>query len=116
MKRAQDNKMEVAEMRMSMWTLGVTRRDSVRNNCMRGTAKVTEATNKVQERRMHWFAHIRRREEEHVGRRMLGMEVEGRRRRGRPETRWKDRIGEDLSERAVSAQEVGHRTLWRTPV
>ena len=109
-KKTRENKLEVAEMRMLRW---MTRRDKVRNSYIRGTAKVTEVTKKVQERRMHWFGHIKRREEEYLGRRILDMEVEGRRRRGRPKKRWKDRIGEDLRERGLSGEEVGDRALWR---
>lgn len=111
-KKAQENKLEVAEMRMLRWMLGVTKRDKVRNNFIRGTAKVTEVTKKVQERRMRWFGHIKRREEGYVGRRILDMEVEGRR-RGRPKKRWKDHIGEDLMERGLSGEEIGDRALWR---
>ena len=39
-KRAQESKLEVAEMRMLRWMLGVARRDKVRNSLIRGTAKV----------------------------------------------------------------------------
>ena len=46
-------------------------------------------TKKVQERRMQWFGHIKRREEEYVGRRILDMEVEGRRQRGIPKKRFR---------------------------
>ena len=112
-KRAQEGKLEFAEMRMLMWMLGVTRRDKVRNSLIRGTAKITEVTKKVQERRMQWFGHIKRREEEYVGRRILDMEVEGRRQRGRPKKRWKDCIGEDLRERGLREEDVGDRALWR---
>ena len=58
-KRAQESKLEFAEMRMLRWMLGVTRRDKVRNSLIRGTAKITEVTKKVQERRMQWFGHIK---------------------------------------------------------
>ena len=58
-------------MRMLRWMLGVTRRDKVRNNFIRGTTKIAEVTKKVQERRMQWFGHIKRREEKYVGRKIL---------------------------------------------
>ena len=45
-KKAQENKLDVAEMKMLR--LGVTRSDKVRNNTIRGTAKVTEVKKKVQ--------------------------------------------------------------------
>ena len=36
----------------------------------------------VQERRLKWYGHVMRREEHCVGRRAMGMKVQGRRERG----------------------------------
>ena len=43
--------------------------------------------------------HEFRREEEYVGKRVMVMEVPGKRTRGRPKRRWLDNIKNDLSER-----------------
>jgi hypothetical protein len=43
---------------------------------------------KIQEKRLSWYGHIQRREEEFVTKRVLKMEVEGKRARGRPRRRW----------------------------
>ena len=43
-----------------------------------------EITKKVQERRLKWYGHVMRREEQYVGRRTMEMKVQGRRKRGRP--------------------------------
>ena len=51
---------------------------------------------KVQEIRLKWYGHVLRREEEYVGKRVMGMEVPGKRRRGRPEQRWLDNIENDM--------------------
>ena len=52
LKKAQENKFEVAEMRMLRWMCGVTKLDKslIRNESIRGTTKVGEITKKVQER------------------------------------------------------------------
>ena len=50
--------------------------------------------NKTQAARLGWYEHAMRSDGESVDKRTLDMEVEGRRRRGRAKTRWKDRIGE----------------------
>ena len=54
LKKAQEKKLEVAEMRMLRWMCGVTKLDKIRNERISGTTKVGEITNKVQERRLKW--------------------------------------------------------------
>ena len=67
LKKAQEKKLEVAEMRMLRWMCGVTKMDKIRNERIRGTRKVGEITKKVQERRLKWYGHVMRREEHYVG-------------------------------------------------
>ena len=52
LKKAQEKKFDVAEMRMLRWMCGVTKLDKIRNERIRGTTKVGEITKKVQERRL----------------------------------------------------------------
>ena len=87
LKKAQEKKLEVAEMRMLRWMCGVTRLDKIRNERIRGTTKVGEITKKIQERRLKWYGHVMRREEHYVGRKAMEMKVQGRMKRGRPERR-----------------------------
>ena len=103
MKKAHEKKLDVAEMRMLRWMSGVTKLDRIRNERIRGTTKVGEISKKVQESRLKWYGHVSRREDEYVGKRVMGMEVPGKRRRGRPKRRWLDSIRNDLSERELSA-------------
>ena len=105
--------MDVAEMRMLRWMLGVTKMDRIKNERKRGTAKVVEMSKKIQEKRLHWYGHVMRRDNNYVGREMMQLEVEGRRRRGRPRTRWKDCIDKDLSEKGVSGEEVNNCKEWK---
>ena len=67
--------MDVTEMKMLRWMCGVTKLDRIRNERIRGTVMVTEISKKVQERRMQWYGHVMRREENYVGKKVLGMEV-----------------------------------------
>ena len=58
-----------------------------------------EISKKVQESRLTWYGHVLGREEQYVGKRVMVMEVPGKRTRGRPKQRWLDNIRNDLSER-----------------
>ena len=45
-----------------------------------------------------------RRDEEYVGKRVMRMDVEGRRRKGRPKQRWMDSVNVDLREKGLSGR------------
>ena len=45
---------------------------------------------------LHWYGHVKRREEEYVGKKMMEMAVPGRRKSGRPRRRWIDLVREDM--------------------
>ena len=87
--------------------------DRIRNERNRGTTKVGEISKKVQESRLTWYGHVSRREDEYVGKRLMGMEVPGKRRRGRPKRRWLDSIRNHLSERGLSEEDAQDRPRWR---
>ncbi|KAK3547011.1 hypothetical protein QTP86_008801 [Hemibagrus guttatus] len=89
LRKRQESELEVAELKMLRFSLGVTRLDRIRDEYIRGTAHVGRLGDKVREDRLRWFGHVQRRESEYIGRRMLDMELPGRRQRGRPKRRLK---------------------------
>ena len=58
LKKVQENKLEVAEMRMLRWVCGVTKVERIRD-----TTKVGEIATKIQEIRLKWYGNVLRREE-----------------------------------------------------
>ena len=72
-----------------------------------------EITKEVQERRLKWYGHVMRRQEHCVGRRAMEMKVQGRRKRGRPKTRWLDSAMDDVKGKGLSGEEVHDRATWR---
>ena len=77
MKKAQEMKFDVAEMKTLRWLSGVTKLDRIRNEIIRGTKKVGEISKKVQERRLKLYGHVLRRHDEYLGKRVMGIEVLG---------------------------------------
>ena len=112
-KKTQEKKLDVAEMRMLRWMSGVTKLYRIRNEIIRGTTKVGEISKKVQESRLKWYGHVLRRQDEYVGKRVMAMEVPGNRTRGRPKRRWLDSIRNDLLERELSREDAQERAKWR---
>ena len=108
-KKAQEMKLEVVEMRMLRWMSGVTKLDRIRNEIIIGITKVGEISKKVQESRLKWYGHVLRREEKHAGKIVMLIEVPEKRRRGRPKWRWLDNIRNDLSEIKLSGEEAHDR-------
>lgn len=109
----QVGKMEVAELKMVRWALGVTRRDKIRNEYVRGTAKIAKLGDKLRAARLRWYGHVRRREESYVGKKMLEMAVPGRRKRGRPRRRWMDLAREDMKRVGAIEGDEMDRVKWR---
>ena len=88
--KRQEKQLEVNKMRMLRWMCGVTRKDKIRNEHIRGTTRVAQASKKITERRLIWYGHVMRRDGEHILRKVLRADIPGKRKRGRPKTRWKD--------------------------
>ncbi|KAK3506608.1 hypothetical protein QTP70_011016 [Hemibagrus guttatus] len=62
LRKRQESELEVAELKMLRFSLGVTRLDRIRNEYIRGTAHVGHMGDKVREDRLRWFGHVQRRE------------------------------------------------------
>ena len=67
----------------------------------------------MREGRLRWHGHVMRRDQEYVGRRMMEMELPGRRRRGRPRRRFLDMLKEDMEEVGAKETDVEDRMAWR---
>ena len=73
--KKQVEKMEVAEMKMLRVAMGVTRKDKIKNEYIRGAVKVERLGMKMREGRLSWYGYVMRRDRQYVGRRMMEMEL-----------------------------------------
>ena len=111
--KKQVEEIEVAEMKKLRFTMGVTRKDKIRNEHIRSTVKVERLGMKMRESRLRWYGHVMSRVQEYVGRRMMEMELPGKRRRGRPKKRFLDVVKEDMVEVGAKETDVEDRKIWR---
>ena len=111
--KRQESRIEVNEMRMLRWMCGVTRKDKIRNEHIRGTTKVAQASRKITERRLKWYGHVMKMEEDHVVKRVMTKAIPGKRKRGRPKTRWKDVCKRDMQTVGLREGDAGDRAYWK---
>ena len=111
--KKQVEEMEVAEMKMLRFAMGVTRKDKIRNEHIRSTVKVERFRMKMRESKLRWYGHVMRRDQEYVGRKMMKMELPGKRKRGRPKRRFLDVVKEDMREVGAKETDVEDRKMWR---
>ncbi|KAK3574844.1 hypothetical protein QTP86_018427, partial [Hemibagrus guttatus] len=62
LRKRQESELEVAELKMLRFSLGVTRSDRIRNEYIRGIAHVGGLGDKVREAILRWSGHVQRRE------------------------------------------------------
>ena len=104
--------MEVAELKMVRWALGVTRKDKIRNEYVRGTAKIAKLGDKLRNARtLVWPREKERRRLR--GKTMMEMAVPGRRKRGRPRKRWMDLAREDMERVGAKEGDEVDREKWK---
>ena len=85
----------------------------MRNDNIRERLKVENITERCRKARLRWFGHMKRRDQNYVGRKTLEMVPPGSRRSGRPKQRWMDCVNRDMRAIGTMKDEVHDRTGWR---
>ena len=111
--KKQVEELETAGMKMLRFVMGVIRKDKIRSQYIRGTVKVEWLGVKMREGRLRWYGHVMRRDHEYVEKRMMKMELPGKRKRGRPK-RFLDVVKEDMGKVGAREKNIENRTLWRS--
>ncbi|VDM74936.1 unnamed protein product [Strongylus vulgaris] len=93
--------------------IGISLLDHVRNDEVRARKKVAPIVKKMPEKRLRWYEHASRRDENHITRMAMSLEVAEKRPRGRPKIRWMDRIRADLKELRIDEHHALNREYWR---
>ena len=62
--------------------------------------------------RIRWFGHVMRMQDTRLPKKIFTLELTGRRPIGRPRTRWRDQVKQDLERRGPSSTDVTSKSLW----
>ena len=92
---------------------GVTLKDMVESTVIASRVGVDDLEEHLRQKRLRWFGHIVRRNEEVEIKKVFELKIEGRRKRGRPVKWWIDVVEEDMKKRGIVQQDVGDREGWR---
>ena len=84
------------DRRILRYMAGVSLRDGVRSEEVARRCGVDGLEMVMRERRLRWFGHVRRKEEDDPIRRVMDLEVDVRRPGGRPKNTWKKTVEEDM--------------------
>ena len=68
---------------------------------------------KMREGRLRWHEHVMRKDQKYVKKRMMEMELPGKRKRGKLKRRFLDVVKEDMGEVGATEKDIETRTLWR---
>ena len=74
---------------------------------------MVQASKKITEERLKWYGHVRRMKQEHMVRRMLDVDIPGKRRRRRSNLRWKDACKRDMTEVGLKEDNTSNMAEWK---
>ena len=112
--RDNERRLVVMETKMLRWTSGVTRLDHIRNEDIRDRYGVAPIVEKLRERRLRWYGHAIRANENSLAKIGLNIEVDGKRPKGRPKQRWLDTLDGDLKASRLHPDQAFDRAKWRS--
>ena len=71
------NQMNTTEMKMLRWIQGKTRKDHMRNVTIREKAHIKPVNTFLMKKRLSWFGHVQRRDEDNMAKSVLNTRIDG---------------------------------------
>ena len=105
--------MHSCDCRMMRYMAGIRWEDRVSNVEVEERCGLGNLVGVLRRTRLRWFGHVSRREEGHIIKRAMDLEVGGRRPAGRPRRRWRQCIEEDMRFLNITEDMAGDRNQWK---
>ena len=88
--------------------------DKIRNQRIREAMEVDKNILEViEERKLRWFGHFTRMEEDRIPKMIFEWNAEGKRRRGKPQEKLMDEIRRSMNGLELTEEEAQDRDLWK---
>lgn len=108
------SKLTATEMKMLRMMTGVTLKDKIKSNYIRGSLKVEEPiVKKLEQRQMTWYGHVMRRDNQHVVNKMINKQIPRHRRQGRPPNTWLRQMQDKQRKYGILDDEIQDRNRYR---
>ena len=107
-----ENMIKRNDCRMLRYMSHVKWEDGFSNEDVMRECGVEDVLMVLRRNRLRWYGHVKRREEGHIIRRAMELEVEARRGRGRPKKTWSSCIQEDLRKLNLREEDIHDRREW----
>ena len=101
---------------MLRWIVEISKKVKARNAEIKRRCVVEDIVEKVREARMRWFGHVSRIDDGEAVKYIIGMEVGGSRRRGRPKRKWMGCVKKDMEIKGLSMEKTKDRKAWKTGI
>ncbi len=109
----QQRRLERVKMQMVRWMCGVSLRERKTNDELRKMMGIEPVMDAVKRNSLRWFGHVLRKYESDWVRRVMEMNVEGRKGWGRPRKTWLKIVEEEMWARGLTRGDAENREKWR---
>ena len=108
-----ENRLKRTERAMIRWMCGFKLEQRKSTEHMLNILGLNTIQAELTTRRLRWYGHVSRREENNWVRQIKHFQVIGNRTKGRPHKRWSDAIEEDLRKYNIDREAASDRGLWK---
>ncbi|KAI5717346.1 hypothetical protein M8J77_004248 [Diaphorina citri] len=112
MYKTYSNKLSTTETRMLRMSGGVTLKDRIKNIYIRGSFGVRAIEEKLEEKQLRWFGHVKRRPADHMVNKALSINLPRKHTRGRPKHTWWRQQKKRLEESGISEADTQNRRVY----
>ena len=115
LRKIDESKLEINDMRMIRRICRAKLTDRIYSEEYRKRLGLEDINSVLKKRRLRWFGHVERRDNEWI-KKSLVMEVGGKRPRGRPKKSWLELVESDMRDKGLKKQDALARNEWRAGI